>query len=187
MIEEIWKSVPESPYLTNEQNEIYTSRYQISNHGRMWSNFHKRIIKPHPNTQGYLVKCWQIPPHLRTPQKRAIVSRVHRMVAISFIDNPENKPQVNHIDGNKLNNMVTNLEWNTMEENLRHSQYDLGYLEKYGKKGHESPYARLKKEQYEFVIKNYEPKHKEFGARAMARKFGVHHKTILKILGDAHC
>ena len=88
MIEEIWKSIPESPYLTDEQNEIYTSRYQISNHGRVWSNFRERLIKPHPNTEGYLVKCWQIPVRLRTPQKRAIVSRVHRMVAISFIDNP---------------------------------------------------------------------------------------------------
>lgn len=69
-------------------------------------------LKYHP--KGYLI-CG-----LRSDQPRKFVL-IHRLVAIAFIPNPENKCDVNHIDGNKANNKVENLEWATRSENVQHS------------------------------------------------------------------
>jgi len=61
--------------------------------------------------------------------RRPSTTRVHRVVAQTFIDNPYNKPEVNHIDGNKLNNAIDNLEWMTAEENRQHAK-DTGLIGK---------------------------------------------------------
>lgn len=69
--------------------------------------------------------------------------RVHRLVAMAFLPNPDNKPQVNHIDGVKENNNVNNLEWNTSKENIRHAfsnGLNRGYI------GAENPSAKLNDE-----------------------------------------
>lgn len=53
--------------------------------------------------------------------KKRIMYLVHRLIALTYIPNPENKPQINHKDGNPLNNNVDNLEWVTQQENMTHA------------------------------------------------------------------
>lgn len=73
-----------------------------------------KLLKPNINEDGYASTT------LRNDEGEKYF-RIHRLVAREFIPNPENKETVNHIDGNKLNNRVENLEWNTREENMQHA------------------------------------------------------------------
>lgn len=92
------------------------SGYEVSNLGNVRSTKRKQpiILKPKVNKYGYHEVC------LRKDNKN-VHRTVHRLVAMAFIDNPEDKPTVNHKDGNKLNNEVANLEWNTISENTKHA------------------------------------------------------------------
>lgn len=73
----------------------------------------EKIIKPLDNFKGY--------PYVRICKNNTIKTiTVHRLVAIHFIPNPLNKPQVNHLDRNKKNSHFLNLEWVTNKENMDH-------------------------------------------------------------------
>lgn len=100
--------------------EGYEDRYLISDKGRIKSlvnNNGKRrelIRIPRKGKNGYLyLNLWK--------DGKCKSKKIHRLVAEHFIKNPNNKPQVNHIDGNKLNNKVSNLEWCTAQENTMHA------------------------------------------------------------------
>ena len=102
-MEEIWKPIPG-----------YEALYEASNFGRVRSLFrYKKILKPSPITNGYLtVELW------KNKQRKRI--GIHRLVAMCFCENPDNKPFVNHIDETKTNNCADNLEWVTHVENCRY-------------------------------------------------------------------
>lgn len=116
---ETWKSIPG-----------YESFYQISSHGRVKRLF-RYIEKRHPNGSvyfSYVRKRFLIPYHnagyysvCLSLKNRVKKYTIHRLVASAFIDNPNNLPQVNHIDLNKKNNYYLNLEWTTAKENIRHA------------------------------------------------------------------
>lgn len=83
-----------------------------------------RLIKAHTisiqeNNKGYLF----VSAHENGRRKNLLI---HRLVAQAFIPNPENKPEINHIDGNPHNNRVDNLEWVTSSENRKHAYWSLG-------------------------------------------------------------
>ena len=103
--------------------------------------------------------------------------RVHRLVAEAFIENPENKPQVNHIDGNKQNNAITNLEWCTRSENEIHSFRVLHQKHNMrGKFGKPHPNSR--------IILQIDPDtnkviNKFYGSHEAQRITGIHSANIL--------
>lgn len=123
--------------------------YQVSNEGRVRSLYgnHKareKILRLYTNKSNY----WRV--HLCSfgKDKRFLVSR---LVAQAFIPNPDNLPQVNHIDGNKNNNTIGNLEWITMSNNLKHA-FKLGLQDNRGEKApHSTVYKIYKKERWNSV------------------------------------
>ena len=109
--------------------ENYNSLYEVNEKGEVRSLYHwnghkyeKRkkpyILKQSNTTTGY--KKVEL---VKDGKRKSL--KVHRLVAIAFIPNPMNKPYINHIDGNPINNCVENLEWCTQHENVVHA-YKIG-------------------------------------------------------------
>lgn len=94
--------------------------YEVSNFANVRNKTTNRILKQE-NNKGYL----RVSLSLKGMVKRILV---HRLVAINFINNKYKKPCVNHKDGNRLNNNLSNLEWVTFSENEIHSYNVLGKL-----------------------------------------------------------
>lgn len=101
--------------------------YLVSNIGEVKNRKTNLVLRQYANPKGYL-QVW-----LRNGLIRKKLF-AHRIVAIAFIDNPENKQQINHKDGNKKNNTVDNLEWVTGKENILHKYRVLKALHTGGRK-----------------------------------------------------
>ncbi len=95
--------------------------YQVSNLGRIKSAYkNKKILKPQLDENGYLhVSLYK--------DKKDYTKNIHLIVAKTFIPNPGNLPEVNHIDGNKKNCATSNLEWSTKSDNEKHA-YRIGLM-----------------------------------------------------------
>ncbi len=115
--------------------------------------FNRKPLKYYLNAKGYV----QVPLFRCTAKKR-ISRTIHRIVAETFIPNPENKTQVNHIDCDKTNNKKSNLEWNTQEENMKHAKdnglRDTPAMRKVGK-GEKNSQAILNKNEVKEIREIY--------------------------------
>lgn len=131
--------------------------YEITTEGQVINKNNGHVLKPQPNGKGYL--------RVSIGGK---LKFVHRLVAEKYIPNPNNYEQVNHKDGNKLNNSVDNLEWVSNQQNRKHA-VDTGlHLQ-----GEDCPWSKLDWEKVEY-IRN----HPEIPTTKFAEKYGVSSRTI---------
>lgn len=150
------------------------TKYLISEFGDVYSEISGRFLYLTLNNWGYLqVKLG----------KYSKTHPVHRLVAECYIPNPENKPQVNHKDGNKQNNHYSNLEWVTIKENINHSWLNGLSRANYGNKnsqGEKCSKSKLKECDIIEIRRLYQTN--EYTYKDLASKYKVGISAINKIL-----
>lgn len=158
--------IPDFDYEKEIWKGLYSTGYEVSNFGRVRRG--DRILAGSHHNDGYIftnINGKQIP--------------IHRFVADAFIPNPNNYPEVNHKDGNKMNNSVDNLEWVTRSENQKHA-VDLGLqprgLSAYKGKFTEEQRTEIKERWNEGGITR----------RELAKEYGVSHTCINDIINDKY-
>lgn len=127
-MQEIWKDVIG-----------YEGLYKVSNLGNVISINYNGTKKSKHLSKNLNHKGYEVVHLTKTPKSKHVF--VHRLVAMSFIPNPNNLPQVNHIDGNKKNNKVDNLEWCTNKYNYEHA-VKTGLIKKEKQKGYHRSNSR---------------------------------------------
>lgn len=135
---EVWKDI-----------KGYEGLYKVSNTGKVKSfqRNREKFLSDKYYENGYLRASLS-----KNKKKKKVL--IHRLVAETFIPNPENKPEVNHIDGNKRNNNVSNLEWCTRCENVNHA-WETGLNEEHREKLSKTAYKTVNK--YKLWEKNRKP------------------------------
>ncbi len=152
-------------YYITDAGDVYSRKAHNGASGRI------KKLKPHKNGPGYLFVS------ITGQNKKLYSKRIHRIVAETFVQNPDNKKQVNHINGDKLDNRAVNLEWCTHGENIHHA-YIMGLNNgKRGRLGKESGNARLI-----YAIKDGCVVMEFYGTPEAERKTGINASTIRNCL-----
>lgn len=143
----------------------YEGLYSITEDAQIWSNRNKKFLKQWTTDNGY---------------KQVVIAgkawRPHRLVAMTYIPNPENKPFVNHLNGVRDDNRTSNLEWCTQSENARHSIDVLGNW--VNNRGINSPNASLTDAQ---VLEMRKLKREGFSYSRLSRIFNTSQPNVVAI------
>ena len=150
----------------------YNGDYKITKNGEVWSfkRDKPRKLKKRISPDGYV---W----YNLSMNGNQYTERTNRLVAEAYIPNPDNKNTVNHIDGDKLNNHVSNLEWATRSEQMEHA-YNLGL--KKPMEGVKSPVSKLTEGDVIEIRSRYKNHCKINCMIPLAKEFGVSQSTINK-------
>lgn len=111
---ETWKKIPDYDYEVSDLGNLRSMDKTITTSTGNTVNYKGKLRKPQVNSKGYVNA-------VLFKNGKATTYSLHQLVATLFIPNPNNYPEINHIDGNKSNNSVSNLEWCTHSQNQMHS------------------------------------------------------------------
>lgn len=171
----VWLNLDDLPQEQWRDVVGYEGLYQVSNFGRIKSFQRGKVMIISPT------KCGRYPyVTLFKPSYRNNFF-VHSLVARAFYANLENKPQVNHRDGDKRNNCVWNLEWATSKENAQHA-IRLG-LRRVAP-DNPNPPKEIPAGIQQYILKNYKRWDRNFGTKAMLKKFELPFKTLKRFLRE---
>jgi hypothetical protein len=162
---EIWKKIPNY------------SRYEVSNFGQLRSLNYKnskktKNLKP-SITQGYYKTM------LQNDEKKYCTISVHSIVCLAFLGEKKKGQEINHIDGNKTNNILKNLEYCTHSENIKHA-FKLGLSER--KVGSKNGMAKLTEKQVLEIREHAAKNGRYYGRKMLAEKYKVCECTIKEVV-----
>lgn len=163
---EIWKPIPGF------------SRYEASTLGRLRSTNYKRtgqtrVLKPSINKSGYLQTM------ILADSGKYKTAMVHWFVARTYLGYRKSGYQVNHIDGNKLNNAVSNLEWSTISENIKHAYAHRLMIPKTGSLNGNH---KLTESDVQAIREHAKSKGRYYGRKQLAKQYGVSEAHIKDIV-----
>lgn len=156
------------------RSKLMDDKYIVYEDGSIWSVAKDTFLVPQDNGTGYLKVT------LRT-KERPVNRYVHRLVAEAFIPNPKKYREVNHIDGDKTNNCVENLEWCTSKQNKKHAS-DVGLMPK----GERNGAHKLTEDDVREIRMLYKPKSHDYNTWTLAKMFGVSQTSIRYILNGTN-
>ena len=131
------------------------SKYLIYENGDIFSKYYNKLMSPQKNKYNYL--CL----NLKNDEGKCKSMRVHRLVALAYIPNLENKREVDHIDQNKTNNHVSNLRWATRSENMQ----NIKQVRRDNTLGEKNIYLKRDKDRISYVFQKNIPNQKRIYKR----------------------